>query len=1018
MEFSQEWRSLWPISSAHTLPLLLQSRSLGPLVFNPISKTLTLLLSSPSSLSPSVLPPPPSLSLSRFLQTSTSHDSPVLPSTASAIANSFDDYTSNDAILHNRLEPLICPGNRVIVFFPSGKNLDRVGFLVLSLRDTNLVVDSNFSSSLEFKNQFVRLCACPVEEYVMDGYSVVGFLMACTLYAVHWFAVKLGGHGSDFGTPVLKFLGTKLFKSCAVAYACWNPHLSGECLVLLESGELFLFDMSSSRVSAKFRGKRISVPWKEMSEWKASEWFSCVFSWHPRILIVANSMAVYIVDLRYDKCQLSCLVTIGSLNAEEVAGEDRFVALSKAGRNDNFLYSVATEHWLLLLDVRKPLMPVLRWAHNLQKPRYMTALPLSYLRSNPGDEEYAGVSDMGFAIMLGSFWNNDFSIFCYGRPPSATIPTISTEISKLSDVIYAWELPSLLSVRGRDCPCGSCLVMEDSAKEDLPEWIECQRERELVLGFFILDKKLSSFVQKPGEHGGFTLIRLMSSGKLESQQYRASWKVSTATTTHGETEKYLNDSLLSSMADYTYKLTKKFSYFKFENLYGYLNDNLAQILFPKFRRAPKIAGEQKHHDDRFFNFISEKLKSFGCNPPISDLSRSDIFRDVIMPTSLFEIACRVLWIKLPMDVLEMAFSTYTEVHGTRTDKKKAKLEFPIIPDQDHAPFFFLKCPSLRSNERSSKVQLSDDFVGPLLPLPVALVVYEISKHGYSLVEKTDEASPEKAFFLQCKTIASLAKEVGVSCFSSDEDKRCPGSLVDDNEETLVGSLNTSILFLYKASACPDEPAGVHTVEKPNGLSPEAERFNLVVAKLPEHERTDEEINMDVVNLLDDLCPVELKFNSPGCAPEELREYELLKTDFSKWRDSFIPYRNLCARLKPQQQDVKPCWDTCISLPTLQKPEADYATHLISSHICAPLYAYLPFRSKNIPLPLALGFRLWDVLTRLWSIGPVGVMCECDDIFCQTGGPNQDDLFCPTDSCSYIGHQQHGQMGSGTCVNGC
>jgi len=543
-------------------------------------------------------------------------------------------------------------------------------------------------------------------------------------------------------------------------------------------------------------------------------------------------------------------VTIESLDAKEVVGEEHFVAFSKAG-NDGFLYSVATEHWLLLLDIRKPLMPVLRWAHNLQKPRYMTALPLSYLRSNPGNEKYVGVSDMGFAIILGSFWSNDFSIFCYGRPPSATLPPIAAEISKLSDVIYAWELPSLLSLRGQKCLCGSCLVTEDFAKEDLPQWIEWQRKRELVLGFFILDKKLSSFLQKPGKHGGFTLIRLMSSGKLESQQYRASWKVSTVTTPHEETEMYLEASLLSSMADNTYDHAKKYRYLKLEYLYGYLNDNLAKLLVSKFRRAPKIAIERKHPDDCFFNFMGEKLKSFGCNPPISDLSRSDIFRDVVMPTSLFEIACRVLWTKAP---------------------------------------------------------LSHDFVAPVLPLPAALVTYEILKHDYSSVEKIDELSLEKVFVLQCETIASLAKEVGVSYSSSGEHKQCRGSLVNDDEDTLGGSLNAIPLFLYKASACPNEPAGIDIMEKPEEFSPEGETHGLFVTKLPEKERLDKEINTDVMKLFDDLCPIELKFSSPESdyAPEELGEYKLLKAQFSQWQDSFIPYRDLCARLKPQQHDVKPC----------------------------------------------------------------------------------------------------------------
>ena len=47
--------------------------------------------------------------------------------------------------------------------------------------------------------------------------------------------------------------------------------------------------------------------------------------------------------------------------------------------------------------------------------------------------------------------------------------------------------------------------------------------KKTVLGFGILSKDLSSLLFEPDEFGGFTLIRLMSSGKLESQRYYASW---------------------------------------------------------------------------------------------------------------------------------------------------------------------------------------------------------------------------------------------------------------------------------------------------------------------------------------------------------------------------------------------------------------------------------------------------------------------------------------------------------------
>ena len=40
---------------------------------------------------------------------------------------------------------------------------------------------------------------------------------------------------------------------------------------------------------------------------------SCEFNWHPRILIVARSDAVFLVYLRFDGCAMSCLAKVEML---------------------------------------------------------------------------------------------------------------------------------------------------------------------------------------------------------------------------------------------------------------------------------------------------------------------------------------------------------------------------------------------------------------------------------------------------------------------------------------------------------------------------------------------------------------------------------------------------------------------------------------------------------------------------------------------------------------------------------
>ncbi|XP_057527789.1 uncharacterized protein LOC130806648 isoform X1 [Amaranthus tricolor] len=877
MQSSEEWKSLFPISSVHSPPLLIQnSSSLGPLFFNPIPESSSLIFSS-SDLSPPFLPPPPHLSLHRFLQTSTSHDSSVLPTIASSISSSFnseDNLRSSNVPLRNRLEPLYCPNNQALLFFPTGANLDCVGFLVLSVKDSKLISTdgSVLTSQIKFDHQIVQLTACPSSNCsipeVGDS-ACVGFLLACNMYAVNWFSVQISGHSLDSEKPALVLLGSKKFTTCMVAYACWNPHMHGECVVLLESGALFLFDMDSC-LKTRFRGKRISVAWDELSESTSSGWFSCEFSWHPRILVVANNKAIYMVDLRFGKCQQRCILRLG---VNDLNDKDEFVLFSKVG-SDDFLYVVASEQWLFLCDIRKPLSPLLKWAHHLLEPRYMNVLPLSEMRSMPHD-----VSAEASAIILGSLWNNEFSFFCYGRPFAATKKS-SDEICNLSNSFYAWELPSPFLVTAHDCFCGKCLIKQEFSKDDLPEWIKWQHKRQLILGLFILSKNLSSLLPKIGEYGGFTLVRLMSTGKLELQQYCASSKMASILTTHGEMIP-LRDSLLCSMGDEKYKYRRKFYYIKLENLYSHFSDKTAKSLFKKFCSSTS-GGLKEFCNERFEKFMSEKLKPF-CDPPMWHLDVVDVFKDVNMPTSLYEIVSRLLWTALPMNVLKAAFPEPCEVLAMNC--KNVSPEFLAIPDESQLPPFFLRKPSQCSNKRSSKVQDDEDFVGPVLPLPALMVMNEISRRGYSFVDEVNEFSTEDKFTRQCEYVVHLTKEMRTLDVNNKQNKVYRVSLNKDCDETWVDSAVTRPLFMYKPTSFVDE------VKEQKGSVLE-ERYNTIVAKSAEDG-----------DFFAGLCPMELKFdfdsNIEKFTDEESSAYKLLKKQFLHWQNGFMPYKNLCTQLQDQ-----------------------------------------------------------------------------------------------------------------------
>nr|POE73802.1 short integuments 2, mitochondrial [Quercus suber] len=252
--------------------------------------------------------------------------------------------------------------------------------------------------------------------------------------------------------------------------------------VLLESGALFLFDLEScfrrsrtSNYNAGFRGTKLPVSWDAEADSGNCKWLSCEFSWHPRILIVARSDAVFLVDLRFDGCAVSCLAKVEVLRMYTSVQNERFLMFTMARGSDGFCFSLASDSLLVLCDVQKPMMPLLQWTHGLDNP-----------------------CDIN---------NCEFNLFCYGP----TLPTLrGSIISEVLKTHYAWELPSDLLLSGRECQCGSCLVREEILKDDLPEWIDWQHKKELALGFAILNKDLSAMLSELNEFGGFTLIRLIS----------------------------------------------------------------------------------------------------------------------------------------------------------------------------------------------------------------------------------------------------------------------------------------------------------------------------------------------------------------------------------------------------------------------------------------------------------------------------------------------------------------------------
>ncbi|KAF3454586.1 hypothetical protein FNV43_RR05034 [Rhamnella rubrinervis] len=511
-------------------------------------------------------------------------------------------------------------------------------------------VDNNgdfFAANCRFNYRILRISVNPIDDSGFgsttrgNSSDTVGYLMASTMYSLHWFVVQIRTDGFDQKVPSLAYMGCKVFKTFPVVHACWSPHIVEESVVLLESGALFLFDLDAclktDNLNAYSKGTRLKVSWDDSGNLEKVKWLSCEFSWHPRILIVARSDAVFLVEMRLDEYSVISFVKIEMLRRYAPIENDQFLAFTKV-ESDGFHFALASESLLLLCDVCKPLMPLVQWAHGLAKPCYINIFRLSDLRSHTRDDTYKWASESGFGIILGSFWNCEFNLFCYGPSFPAPKGSVAFKITEFRKSFYAWEPPSDVLLSGRECHCGSCLVKEEFLKDSLPEWVDWQQKKEIALGFGIINKDFSTFLSEPDEFGGFTLIRLLSSGKLESQRYSASWEsVKKVEESHGCLSKS-EDYLLYSIFSEEYKFPRRFKYLEFDYLYGYLNSNLDEVIASKMKSpytGPKV---KESFSPEFHEILCEKLNSCGFGHLRSTPAVALVFNDISLPASIHEVA--------------------------------------------------------------------------------------------------------------------------------------------------------------------------------------------------------------------------------------------------------------------------------------------------------------------------------------------------------------------------------------------
>ncbi|KAF8723307.1 hypothetical protein HU200_021828 [Digitaria exilis] len=500
MELSDDWRFLFPVSSVFAAPSAAADASRGPLHFSPVPPS-TPLLSLPYPIPP---PRSPNRRLDRLLRAFVRATSFLPRSDLDSLSGTQPSPSSSPpsnlvAVLHRpRLSSC-----SVLLFFPYGENAEHVAFVTL---DATTVAASSPVSPVVQRDGFmhpghrIQQLATTANESSWpskQGDRVEGFLLAVTMYSLNWFKVE----SRDLGTPALVPAAKQRFGS-VIVHACWSRHLLSECLVLLESGELCWFNLDTRQ------GGKMKIDLG--SEDDCGDWLSCDCGAQPWMVIVASSKSILLIDLRFGDCgECKVLASVGMpglFETDPFAGADQYLAFCRAGF-DHFHFSVVTERHVILLDVRKPLTPVLAWQHALESPNNVAMFRLSELRPS---QEHEWASNSGFAILVGSFWTGEFSVFCYG-PKEQGCPENSH--------LYAWDLPSQFSVTSQRCSCSNGILEDVFSVPVSGDVYASERSKNPTIGYYVLPKDLS--VSKTS-FTGFVLICLKASGKLEMQRFRAS----------------------------------------------------------------------------------------------------------------------------------------------------------------------------------------------------------------------------------------------------------------------------------------------------------------------------------------------------------------------------------------------------------------------------------------------------------------------------------------------------------------
>ncbi|ERN02991.1 hypothetical protein AMTR_s02053p00006710 [Amborella trichopoda] len=428
----------------------------------------------------------------------------------------------------------------------------------------------------------------------------------------------------------------------------------------------------------KFKEELVSKNLGSLISWESdNDWFCCEFGWHPRVLIVTSKTTVLMVDFRDKKVKVTVLAKIELCDSvkHHFIESDRFQAFCEASF-DGFLFSVATKYYMLLFDTRKPLDLVLQWDHHLDHVRYINMYRLSDLRPSHGKLKWASYS--GYVILVGSFRNCEFSLFCYGPLP---IVDLKPGWTSDSGSLYAWGLPSEIALVSQDCCCVDCELKEEFKTDSYK-----LQKREKVLGFCVLSEPCSEIYEGDCT-SGFFMIWLTSNGIFETLKYQALWDFSCVKSSCKPVQVQSKTTFPSHVEpediDHLKLLLKKFDYFL-----GYFSGGptLAEVLNSRLEETSSRGSMHCNNvesTEAAKELILEAWKASGQVEFGSLPSMDYVLGDINTPSSAHEIISKRMWTGLNLCYVELAFVRNSDLNHTGPDflaiPSSSSTQLPLFP---------------------------------------------------------------------------------------------------------------------------------------------------------------------------------------------------------------------------------------------------------------------------------------------------------------------------------------------------